>query len=650
MSYSSSSSTPRGDRDRLDDAPVDELVKQAEGLLESKPVKRVSGEVAKGFKAVRHARPLLSLNNAFSVDDAIAWHQRVAKLAEAPELELVGEPKIDGLTVGLVYEGGQLVQAATRGDGEVGEGILANVRTINGLPHRLAGAAPRRAVLRGEVYFPISQFNAFNRQREAEGLPAYATPRNSAAGALRQLDAAETAKRPLAIMLYDIVVLEGASEPADQWGALELLRNWGCPTVMPHSRRLSGADGIQGYINGMAARRDQLDFPIDGLVIKVAPLRMQRSLGTTGREVRWAVAYKLPAEQATTTLREIRINVGRTGVLTPWALLEPVMVGGVTVQRATLHNRDEIERKGVRAGDKVVVQRAGDVIPQIVGPAPGNKRPPGSAPFRFPSKCPECGEPVEENPEVVAVRCVNAGCPVQLERLLEHFASRNAMDIEGLGERMAQILARQGFVRQITDLYELERHREALLELEGIGERKYELLLAGIEASKRRTLARLLFGLGIDGVGEENAALVARALKSLTAIGAAPLEELEGIDGIGPIVARSIKEWFGSPANVRMAERLADMGLVTELTEEELAASSDELKGLAFVITGGFSRPRSELANRIKELGGKVTGTPSRKTDYVAIGSDPGSKADKAARLKLKTLDEEQLYGMLGLA
>ncbi len=604
------------------------------------PTQRVGAPPSSEFAEVTHPVPMLSLSNVFDKDELEAWYKRSLDFAEVDSAELVCELKIDGLAIAITYENGVLVRAATRGDGIRGEDVTTNVRTIRSIPLRLSGDdVPTLVEVRGEVYFPNSAFEAFNQEREAAGLPTYANPRNSASGSLRQLDSSETAKRPLDMFFYSIGYAEGGELPGTHWEALQAMKRWGL-RVNPWTRRASTVDEAAQAIAAAGRERPELDYGIDGVVIKIDSLALQRTLGFVGRDPRWATAYKFPAEQARTRIIKIHVNVGRTGVLTPWAELDPVQVGGVTIRRATLHNKDEIERKDFRDGDGVIIQRAGDVIPQVVRVADDYQRDISSTPYRFPENCPVCEQPVLVTEEDAAVRCVNAECPAQFERLLEHFSSRGAMDIEGLGERLAQDLARSGIVSRLSDLYQLDTKQEQLAELEGMGEKKIANLLQGIERSKAQPLSRLLFALGITGVGSEAGEWLSRHFRTLRQLQTASVEDLEQVDGIGPVTAQTVHEWMQLPRNMELIDSLEAAGLTLVDASPEPPADHP-MKGLTFVVTGTLElMSRSQVEARIKQLGAKAAGSVSKKTDYLVAGANAGSKLQKAESLGVPVLDE----------
>ncbi len=620
-----------------------ELESQHPDLLTSdSPTQRVGAPPSSEFAEVVHPVPMLSLSNVFDEDGLRVWHKRTIDLAEVEAAAMVCELKIDGLAIAVTYRDGVLERAATRGDGVRGEDVTPNVRTIRSVPLKLTGDdVPPLIELRGEVYFPNTAFEAFNREREEAGLPTYANPRNSASGSLRQLDSTETARRPLAMFFYSFGYLEGGKSPTTQWEVLQSMRRWGLP-VNPWARRVETIEDVAAAVKLAGEERPTLDYGIDGVVIKIDSLALQNLLGSVGRDPRWATAYKFPAEQARTRINRIHVNVGRTGNLTPWAELEPVNVGGVTVRRATLHNKDEIERKGFREGDSVIIQRAGDVIPQVVRVTDDNKRDSSSVPYVFPEVCPACGEPTLDTEEDAAIRCVNAECPALFVRLLEHFASRGAMDIEGLGERLAQDLARNSIVKRVSDLYELEDRLEQLSELEGMGEKKIANLLEGIEKSKAQPLSRLLFALGVNGVGSEAGEWLARHFRTMSGIQSATVEQLLEVDGIGPVTAQTVHEWMSLPVNVEMIGQLERAGL-TLVDDSPEPPRDHPMRGLTFVVTGTLeTMSRSDAESQIKALGAKASGSVSKKTAYLVAGASAGSKLQKAQELGVRVLSEDE--------
>jgi len=638
----------------LTDEQYDALMRELQALerrypdlasLDS-PTQRVGAPPAPEFQEVAHPVPLLSLGNVFDQDAFRAWHRRILDFLEIDRFDMVCEPKVDGLAVALTYERGVLVRGATRGDGARGEDVTANLRAVRTVPLRLRGdGVPPTIEVRGEVFFPIEAFQRFNEEREAEGLSPYVNPRNAASGALRQLDSRETARRPLDVFFYAIGHADGPL-PATQWEALRLLAGWGCKTN-PWNRTAGTVEEALRRIEAVRSERAAFGYGTDGVVVKVDRLDYQRRLGQVAREPRWATAYKYPAEQTRTRLVRIGINVGRTGSLNPYAELEPVVVGGVTVSRATLHNKDVIRQKDFREGDLVVVQRAGDVIPQLVEVAPENVRGADSRPFEMPVECPVCGTPVVQHEDDAAVRCVNARCPAQTVRLLEHFAGRGAMDIEGLGEKLVAALYEAGFVHDVADIFALREHRDELVELERMGEKSVDNVLAAIEDAKSRSLARLLAGLGIAHVGSEVADLLARRFLSLDGLAAAAEEELTAVEGIGPKIAESVVEWLSREGNRTVLAKLKTAGV--DPHEEPGALPADlPLAGKRFVVTGRLSTmSRIEAQARIKERGGSASGSVSRRTDFVVVGEEPGSKADDARRLGVRILDEEDFIALL---
>ena len=639
----------------LSDTEYDRLLRELQDLEQQdpdlktpdSPTLRIGAPPSDQFEPVFHPVPMLSLSNVTNEETFNAWYQRALDYLEIESADLTLELKIDGLAVAITYTDGILTQAATRGDGTQGENITDNIRTINSVPLTLNGDdVPGTIELRGEVFYPISAFDRLNEEREAAGLPQYVNPRNSASGSLRQLDSSETAKRPLDMFFYSIGYAENGQTPNSQYETLQSLKRWGCKTN-DWAQRVSTLEEAFEAIQGVAEIRPTLDFGIDGVVIKIDDITLQDRLGAVGRDPRWATAYKFPAEQAVTKLHQILTHVGRTGAINPYAVLEPVVVGGVTVSRATLHNEEDINRKDIRAGDRVIVQRAGDVIPQVVGPAPDNHRAPDSEAYRIDPECPACNEPVVRDEDQADIRCINSTCPAQFERLLEHFASRGAMDIEGFGEKLAKELARQDLVSNISDIYTLRERMESLLAMERMGEKRAQNLVDAIEQSKSQSLTRLIFGLGIIGVGSEIAETLSREFRTLSNLLDADEEKLTAIEGIGPILARSIHEWANHEPNIALVDRLATLGVNTEDDSPEPAADHP-IKGLNFVITGKLdSFSRTEAANAVKALGAKATGSVSKNTDYLVAGADAGSKLDRAIRLEITVLDEDQFKQIL---
>lgn len=610
------------------------------------PTQRVGGQLSERLVRVPHPRPILSLGNAFNVDEVRAWYERIARLE--PRVRSAGfvvEPKLDGLTVVLHYEQGLFKFGATRGDGENGEEITHNLRTVRTLPLRIplepsGGRAPARLVVRGEAVIFKADFERMNQQVEAEGGERYVNPRNTAAGSLRQLDPALTAARPIRLFCYSIVDSSGPP-PRRQWEALALLRTLGFP-VEENVQLCHDIDETISVLEQMAGQRTSFPYEMDGMVIKLDDLRLAESLGVVGKDPRAAIAFKLPAEEATTQLVDIGLNVGRTGVITPYAILEPVYVGGANVRQATLHNFDFIQVKDIRVGDRVLVKRAGDVIPYVIGPIIGART--GSEKrYRMPRKCPTCGEPIRRIEGEVALFCSNASCPAQLVRNVEHFGSRSTMDIEGLGIKVAEQLVENGLVKDVADIYSLTKKQ--LLKLEGFADKKAEKLLQTIEGSKARPLSRLISALGIRGVGETVAADFARHFRNLDALAGATQEDLEAIDGIGPSIAEEVVEWFGRARNRKLLAKLKASGVWPKEAAKKVGPVP--LAGLTFVLTGTLpDMSRDEAKARIEAAGGKVLGSVSAKTNFLVAGEAAGSKLTKAQELGVKVVD---LAGLLAL-
>ncbi len=611
------------------------------------PTHRVGGEPAEGFQRVSHPAPVLSLANAFGREGAESWFDRIRKLDERVESSAwVVEPKLDGLTVVLHYEAGLFTLGATRGDGSIGEDITANLRTVGSLPLRIPVAgnkieAPPRLVVRGEAFIPVAEFAEMNRKLAEAGERTYVNPRNTASGALRQLDPSLTAARPIRLLCYGI--LDGDGDlPRTQWETLAYLRKLGFP-VPAEAQHCADLEEALSVAESLEARRDALPFEVDGAVIKLDDLALADSLGVVGKDPRGALAYKFPAQEVATRLEDIATNVGRTGVITPYAVLEPVQVGGVTVRQATLHNFDFVAEKDIRIGDRVLVKRAGDVIPYVIGPVK-EVRTGAEREYHPPNRCPSCDEPLERQGEEVALYCVNLSCPAQLVRVLEHFAGRSAMDIEGLGIKIAEQLVESGLVRDVADLYGLQA--DSLLELEGFAERKAEKLIRSIADSRARPLERLLIALGIRGVGEALAADLARHFRDLDELQDASTEGLEQIEGVGPILANEIAQWFSKKGNLALLEKLraADVWPVSEL---RAPTEPQSLTGLTFVITGTLpGLNRAEAKAYIEARGGRVVGGVSKRTNYVVAGESPGSKLERAQTLGIKILDESGLRQM----
>ncbi len=626
------------------------------------PTLRAGAKPADRFIKVTHPAPILSLGNAFGADDARGWFERVCRIDDRVErARFVVEPKIDGLSVVLHYHDGIFVQGATRGNGEIGEDITANLRTVKSIPLRIpvdekGPKPPKVLVIRGEAYMPIKEFEKLNRKRAEEGKPTYLNPRNTAAGSLRMLDPAETASRVLKLLVYQIVHCEGGKIPTSQWELLEYLKALGFP-ITDIARRFDDFEDAVAYTESWDKNRDELEYEADGMVIKIDDLNLAKDLGFVGKDPRGAIAFKFPAREVTTKLLDIKINVGRTGMLIPNAVLEPVEIGGVIVMRATLHNFDYIVQKDIRIGDRVLVKRAGEVIPYVIGPVLG-ARTGKEKKYKLPTNCPSCGQPVERLDDEVAFYCVNAACPAQLVRNVEHFVSRGAMDIVGMGTRIVEKLIETGKVKDIADIYYLKR--ADILEAVTKKERKTEKeppgkiaenLLASIEASKSRPLARLVAALGIRGAGEVSAADLASHFADLDVLSKASAETLQQIAGIGPSVAESVAEWFSRPVNKNVIKKLKAAGVWPQGGSSANAKSraSNALEGKTFVITGTLPTwSRDDAKEFIESHGGKVTDSVSKKTSYLVLGEAPGSKYEKAKSLGVKIIGEEALKKLVG--
>jgi DNA ligase (NAD+) len=656
----------------ISDAEFDDLMRELLRLEQEhpalvtpdSPTQRVSGRVSEGFESVRHAEPMLSLDNAYNEDELRAFDERVRRgLAESgamPEsIDYVAELKIDGLSIALTYEDNVLVRAATRGDGTTGEDVTRNVRTIRVIPLRLREPVPGRIEVRGEVYLPRAAFEKMNKERAEAGDLLFANPRNAAAGALRNLDPSLVSRRRLGAFTYQLVAPEPVRPPS-HGETLERLKAWGLP-VEPHWTRCSGIDALVAFCTEWAEKRPALGFDTDGVVIKVDSLERRRRLGTTSKFPRWAVAFKFPAEQKTTLLKEIAVNVGRTGAVTPFAVLEPVFVGGTTVSMATLHNADDIARKDIRAGDWVIVEKAGDVIPRVVGPVV-SRRPSDSQPWVMPTTCPECGGQLHREEEEAVWRCENVSCPARLQRGLEHFASRGAMNIEGLGESLIKQLIEGGLVHDYADVYHLTADQIANLTSTSVrsdgktierrvGEKNASKVVDQIARSKNNELWRLVYGLGIRHIGERGAQVLAKAFWSVEALAAASLDQLQSTQEIGPVLAESLRSWLDEPRNQALLGRLREAGLRMEVPEAERGATAglQPLAGKTYVITGTLSSmSREEATAALERLGAKVAGSVSKKTTAVIVGAEAGSKAEKAQALGIPMLTEAEFGALLG--
>jgi DNA ligase (NAD+) len=643
------------DQPEISDAAYDRLMKRLEELeaahpkliTPDSPSVRVGGTPREGFQTVQHARPMLSLDNAFSYDQLRDFDRRVRQGIGREKIEYIAEHKFDGLSISLQYVNGGLARGVTRGDGRTGEDVTPNVKTIRSIPLRVEQAALKKLKLppnfevRGEVLMTRKSFEAMNRQQEESGGKIFVNPRNAAAGSVRVLDPSITARRRLEFFAYYLLV-DGEvpfAKHSESLQALKQLRfraseDWKC---------CDGIEEVFKYCDAWEPKREELPYEIDGVVIKVNSVGIQHELGYTAKAPRWAIAYKYPARQETTVVNDIHVQVGRTGTLTPVAVLEPVQVGGVTVSRSTLHNMDEIERLGVQIGDTVLIERAGEVIPHVlkVTKEGANRRP-----FRMPKNCPECGSAIHRAEGEVAYRCVNAACPAKRKESLLHFASRHAMDIDGLGDKIVDQLVDKGMVKDVADLYVLKL--DAVAELERMGEKSAQNLLDEIAASKKNSLARLIYALGIRMVGERTAQLLADHFSSLDELAKAKEEQLFEVGEVGPKVAAAIAEFFSEPANRQIIKKLKEAGV--RPTAEKRVIKSQKLAGKSFVFTGGLAnRSREDAGKLVMQHGGKVSGSVSKKTDYVVVGTEPGSKYDKAKSLGVPILTEAEFEKLLGV-
>ena len=638
------------DSPEISDAEYDELLRELKQLeagypeliTPDSPTQRVGAAPVEAFGVVEHPLPLLSLGNAFSNEELMAWHKRTTTLVGRQEFDFVCEIKMDGLAVALTYVDGQLTTGATRGDGYRGEDVTQNLRTVRSIPLSVPKDAPPRFEVRGEVYLSKAGFKKLNEERAREELPLFANPRNAAAGSVRQLDPRITAQRPLDIYVYVLGYAEGKKVPETHWETMEYLQSIGFK-VNPHNRQCRTIKEAEEYHQEWQERRESLPYETDGIVVKINSLAIQDQLGFVGREPRWAIAYKFPAVQGTTILKDIGINVGRTGSLNPYAILEPVRVGGVVIERAALHNEEDIRRKDIRIGDIVTVQRAGDVIPEIVGPI-ASKRTGEERIFSMPLKCPVCGAEVIKPEGEAMHRCTNAACPAQALERLKHFVSRGAMDVDGVGEKLCTALFQEGLVRDVADLYYLTRER--LLGLERMADKSVSNVLSSIEKSKDRPLARVIFALGILHIGDETAELLASHFPSLDKLASATQEELLSIPSIGPKISESIVAFFRQKENQHIIKKLRKAGV--RLDESPARPRELPLTGQEFVVTGRLEAfSHSEAEARLKELGGAVGSSVTQKTTYLVVGADPGSKLDKARSLGTKLLNEEEFLRII---
>lgn len=636
---------PDADYDRLMRALQTLEIRFPDLLTVDSPSQRVGGEILAAFTKVAHSEPLLSLSNAFDAEEVRAWYERaIKKLGEGASPAVVAEPKIDGLAVALTYSEGKLQVAATRGDGRVGEDVTAQVKTVRDIPLVLSGDhVPDHLEVRGEVFMERSRFERLNERLASSGEKVFANPRNAAAGAIRQLDPKITASRGLSFFVYSLGRTTG-DIPDSQFKTLQWLDELGF-TANPETQRFERIQEAIAFAESWNDRRDSLNYEIDGIVLKIDLQKDQEALGSIANAPRWAVAYKFPAQEATTRLKNISHQVGRTGVIKPVAELEPVNVGGVMVGRATLHNEDYIVDRDIRIGDTVIVKRAGDVIPQVVAPLP-EVRDGSETVWRMIERCPSCDEPITRIGDEADYYCTNAACPAQLRRLVEHFASRSAMDISGFGSKNAALFVDLGLIQTLPDIFRLTADR--LRELEGFKDRRAENLIAGIEDARNRPLSRLLFALGIRHVGSTVAELLVAHIRDIEDLIHTPQEELEGIDGIGPKIAESVASWFKQSANLRMIDEFKSLGVNTSRHEDEVPASGGELEGKTFVLTGTLpTLSRSEATKLIQAAGGKVASSVSSQTDYVVAGEKAGSKLERANSLGIPVVDEEAFLRMV---
>jgi DNA ligase (NAD+) len=640
------------DDPEVPDAEYDRLMVELRGIetqypdlsTPNSPTQRVGAAPVAAFGAVRHRVPMLSLDNAFSDEEVRDFDRRIReRLPQQASIRYSAEPKLDGLAISARYESGAFVQGATRGDGETGEDITPNLKTIAALPLKLRGEVPRLLEVRGEVFMPLRGFERFNQEAVARGEKTLVNPRNAAAGSLRQLDPRMTAARPLDMFVYGIGYVEGGKMPSHHSEVLATLRRFGFK-ICPQSQVVESVEGCLEYYREMGAARAKLPYQIDGVVYKVDDIELQRQLGFISRAPRWAIAHKFPAEEALTTVRGIEFQVGRTGALTPVARLEPTFVGGVTVSNATLHNIDEMTRKDVRPGDTVVIRRAGDVIPEVVRVLL-ERRAEGAQPVALPQRCPVCGSPVVRESDQAVARCTGGRtCPAQRKEEIRHFASRRALDIQGLGDKLVEQLVDRDWVKTPADLFELEA--DQIETLERMGEKSAQKLHSAIEAAKRTTLPRFLYALGIRDVGEATALALAQHFGDATALCDASADEIQRVPDVGPIVAGSVRAYFENPENRRLLKRLLASGI--HWPPMDRPSSSGNFAGKIFVLTGTLQEMTREAAREaIVELGGKVSGSVSKKTDFLVAGADPGSKLEKAQELGIEVLDEAAFLKLL---
>ncbi len=651
------------DSPEISDAEYDELMLELRRLEEQypqfvtpdSPTQRVGAAPVEAFGIVEHPMPLLSLGNAFSQQGLLAWYERTSRMLAGQQASFVCEHKLDGLAVALTYVDRKLVVGATRGDGFRGENITQNLRTIRSIPLSVSREAPPRFEVRGEVFIPRAGFNKLNQERAEAGQPLFANPRNAAAGSVRQLDPRVTATRPLDIYIYMLGYAEGRATPESHWQTLEYLKSLGF-RVNPHNRQCNSIEQVEDYYNTWMEKREQLPYQADGIVVKIDRIGFQEKLGSIGHEPRWAIAYKFPAVQGNTVLKEIKISVGRTGTLNPYAVLEPVSIGGVTIKQAALHNEDDIRRKDIREGDTVIIQRAGEVIPQVIGPVK-RKRSGKEKPFSLIDKlynhktgrpeCPRCHTRIFKPEGEVMYYCPNAACPAQMQQRLEHFASRGAMDIRGIGDKMSILLFRENVVRDFADVYYLKDKRDKLSGIDRMATKSIDNLLEAIEKSKQRPLPRLIYALGIRHVGGETAEILAREFGSLDGLAGATKEELTSIHAIGPRIADSVVAFFSNEGNKKIIEKLRRAGVLPP-AEKETSPEELPLAGMEFVITGRLdSLSRQDAESRIKALGGTAKSDITRNTNYLVAGAEPGSKLARAQSLDIKQINEQELLRLL---
>lgn len=639
------------DSPEISDAEYDGLMRELKSLEEQyprfltpdSPTQRVGAAPVAAFGVIEHRLPLLSLGNVFSRDELASWYTRLSRFTDDEEIDFVCEPKVDGLAVALTYQDGHLVTGATRGDGLHGENITRNLRTIKSIPLSVGKDAPPRFEVRGEVFMPTSGFEKLNRQRAEEGQPLFANPRNAAAGSVRQRDSHITAQRPLDIYVYMLGWVEGRAAPPTHWQILEQLASFGFK-VNPQNKRANTIEEVSTIYKSWLEEREKLTYEADGMVIKVNSRALQERLGTVAREPRWAIAYKFPSIQGTTRLLDININVGRTGSLNPFARLEPVAIGGVTIRKATLHNEDDIRRKDIHIGDTVIVQRAGDVIPQVIGPVK-SKRDGSEKSFVMPLNCPVCGSRVIRPEGEVMSYCTNIACPAQRQRRLEHFVSRGGMDIRGIGKSLISRLLESGLVKDVADLYKLKK--EDFLKLERMAEKSADNIIASIDNSKNRPLANIIFALGILHVGAEMANILAGHFRSIYRLAGASRDELLKLPTVGPRIADSLVAFFSEPTNRSIISRLDNADVKLESAGVP-PATKLPLSGKEYVITGRLTAfTRAEAEARIKALGGIPKDNVTRKTAALIAGTDPGSKLSQAESLGIRQLSEEGFLNLL---